>query len=341
MNVQTNHLKLLFIIAFLLLAPNLFSQADEASNYGFRHLQTNYDGDPVDILVWSKKGEEMKKKPLFLFIQGSLPVPLIIKYEEGNKKGIYHVFVFNPDIFSDDYHLAIIAKPYIPLIAEQKTLGPEFTYRDSTGHIPEKYVERNLPDYYVNRDIAVIKFLQSLSWVSDSQLVVAGHSEGSTIAARIAVEYPKVTRLIYSGGDPCGRILSIIESRRAYETDSNKLGEEGFRYWENIVKDSSDMDGTRGDTYKSTYEFSIPPMNYLEKLTIPVLISYGTKDAGCVCNDFFRTRMIQRNKKNFTFTAYIGVEHNYFPLKTNGETNYDVFNWDKVALNWRYWLRKQ
>jgi len=331
--------KNLILIIVLLFTISSYGQNERPEDYGFRHLQTVFKGDTIDILVKSKKGEEQKKKPLFLFCQGSLPIPLIIKYDENGKKGIYHVFVFDPDSLSNEYHLAIINKPYVPLIADQKALNPDLTYNDSTGKFPKKYIERNLLDYYVDRNIAVIKFLQNQSWISSNQLVVAGHSEGSTIAAKLAFNFPKVTQLIYSGGNPCGRILTMIEQQRAYESDTAKYGEEAFSGWKNIIDNPENIDASNGDAYKATYQFSIPPMNYLEKLKIPVLITYGTKDYSCPFNDYFRAEMIRQKRKNFAFKAYIGVEHNFFPLKANGETNFDIFNWDKVADDWRNWLK--
>ncbi len=332
-------MKNLILIIVLLFTISSYGQNERPEDYGFRHLQTVFKGDTIDILVKSKKGEEQKKKPLFLFCQGSLPIPLIIKYDENGKKGIYHVFVFDPDSLSNEYHLAIINKPYVPLIADQKALNPDLTYNDSTGKFPKKYIERNLLDYYVDRNIAVIKFLQNQSWISSNQLVVAGHSEGSTIAAKLAFNFPKVTQLIYSGGNPCGRILTMIEQQRAYESDTAKYGEEAFSGWKNIIDNPENIDASNGDAYKATYQFSIPPMNYLEKLKIPVLITYGTKDYSCPFNDYFRAEMIRQKRKNFAFKAYIGVEHNFFPLKANGETNFDIFNWDKVADDWRNWLK--
>jgi dienelactone hydrolase len=79
-------------------------------------------------------------------------------------------------------------------------------------------------------------------------------------------------------------------------------------------------------------------LNYLEKLKIPVLVTYGTKDWGLPYNDFLRVDLIRRHKNNFTFKAYIGTEHNFFPLKADGQPNYDIFNWDKVASDWLKWL---
>jgi hypothetical protein len=74
---------------------------------------------------------------------------------------------------------------------------------------------------------------------------------------------------------------------------------------------------------------------------MPVLVSYGTKDFSSPYNDYLRVEMMRQKKNNFTFKAYIGTEHNYFPLKPNGEINYDIFNWDKVANDWRQWLLQQ
>jgi dienelactone hydrolase len=318
-----------------------FGQIKQAEDFGFRHLQTVFKGDTVDILIKSQKGDELKKKPLFLFCQGSLPVPLIITYNDSAKQGIYHVFVFNTDSLCKDYHLVIIGKPYIPLIVDQTKLNNDFTYSDSSKKFPKKYIERNLLDYYVDRNISVIKFLQTKPWILSKRLVVAGHSEGSTIAAKMASVYPGITQLIYSGGNPLGRILSIVERQRSHETDSSKSAEQVFIQWKNIVNDRTNMDDGKGDTYKATYDFSIPPIQYLRQLKIPVFVCYGTKDESSSYNDYLRVETIQKNKNNFTFKAYIGTEHNYFPLKSNGDVDYDIFNWDKVAEDWRKWLSKK
>jgi len=129
---------LTFTVA-LLFTAFCYGQSKQLEDYGFRHLQTIYKGDTVEILIKSKKGEEQKKKPLFLFCQGSLPIPLIITYKDSSgKTGIYNVFVFNPDSLSNEYHLAIINKPCIPLMANQKSLNDDMTYSDSTGKFPKK-----------------------------------------------------------------------------------------------------------------------------------------------------------------------------------------------------------
>lgn len=324
-----------FIYLFFALSTfsRILSQEKSAEDFGFKHFSLIFQGDNVDILVQSRKGDELKSKPLILFCQGSLPQPLI-KYDE---QGLYNVFPFSSDSILLDYHIAIVSKPYIPLIANVKSLSENFSYRDSTGKFPRLYEERNMLDYYVQRNIAALRFLQKQTWVSKKKLIVAGHSEGSTIAAKMALLYPPITHLIYSGGNPLGRILTIITQRRASETDSTRYGEQEIHAWGAIIQ-ANNKNLSLSD--KTTLGFSHPPKDYLEKLHIPVLICYGTKDWSCPFNDYLRTDFLRRKKTNFTFQAFIGAEHNYFSVRQDGSVNYDVFNWDRVADQWLQWLKK-
>jgi dienelactone hydrolase len=327
-------------IYLLLLTTQVFSQKNKPEDFGFRHMQTKYRGETIDILIKSKIGEELKQKPIFLFCQGSLPQPLIKK--DGDKT--YSVFPFKTDSLEIDYHIVIISKPFIPLVVEAKSLGRNFVYEDpKTGKIPKEYSNRNLLDYYVERNLKVIDFLESLEFVDPSKLVLAGHSEGSTIAAKLAVRSKKVTHLIYASGCPLGRIMAMVSQSRATESnnENERYGESEFEYWEQVVNDRSNMDDTNGDTYKATFDFSIPPIQYLEKLTIPVLVCYGTKDWSAPYNDYLRVEMLRQKKNNFTYKAYIGLEHNFFPLTSTGQPNYEIFNWDNIANEWWKWTTQK
>ncbi|MDI1353308.1 MAG: acyl-CoA thioester hydrolase/BAAT C-terminal domain-containing protein, partial [bacterium] len=243
-------MKLLSSLFFSLSFIVAVGQIKTPEEFGYRHLVCKYKSDNIDILIKSKKGEENFKKPLFFFCQGSQPKPLII-YEDKNT---YGVFPFNPDSICEKYHLVIVSKPYIPLIVNAKSLGRDFNFVDSTGKPPKEYSDRNLLSYYSDRNIEVIKYLQKQNWVSTKRLVVAGHSEGSTVASKMALQFPKITHLIYASGNPLGRIMSILQQSRANETDSTKYGEEEIKWWESVVENKSSLDASQGDTDKATYE---------------------------------------------------------------------------------------
>src|SRR5690606_6032482 len=110
-------------------------------DYGYRHIKFKYLNDPVDVIVISKPGEEKVAKPLFLFCQGAQPQP-VVKYDE---MGLYRTLPFEETLFLDDYHIAIIAKPFVPVIANVKKLGDHYEYwKDAEAQLPPKgYIERN------------------------------------------------------------------------------------------------------------------------------------------------------------------------------------------------------
>lgn len=328
--------KIFFLVAVSLFPFVANGQDITPEALGYRYISINFDGDPVDILVKSKTGDEIKKKPILFFCQGSLPQPLI-KYYDGVA---YGVFPFDTDILTEDFHLVIVGKPYIPVSCNVDKLGKNRVYLDARGKYPAEYSERNLLSYYAARNAEVIKYLHGLEWVDGDMLVIAGHSEGSTVAAKTATISSYVTHLIYSGGNPAGRISTLVRQVRAVETEQNQSGESEFAYWEHVIENPMDMDDSQGDTNRAAYEFSCPaPVTYLEELRIPVLISYGTEDWGAPFVDNFRLDVIRTGKDNFSFLPYIGAEHNYFPVLENGLPDYEVFGWDNVAKDWKEWLK--
>lgn len=328
-------MRIKLLLGIVLFFHIVVAQTKTAADFGLQQLFFSYKGDPVEILIKSKKGEENVKKPLFFFCQGSLPQPLI-RY---NESGQYPTFHFKTDSLSQYYHLVIVSKPYIPVVADIKNLDQKnMTYIDSLGKVPKEYTDRNYLSYYTDRNIEVIKYLQTLPWVDSKKLVVGGHSEGSTIAAKIAADYDKVTHLIYSGGNPLGRIMSIITENRFRETVEQPEAENAIVYWQNVVNDKNNLSAEYGDTYRATYEFSEPSLHYLQHLKIPVLVVYGTKDWSAAANDYLRVEMIRQAKKNFSFIPVIGTEHNFFPVDEENRPNYQIKNWEKVVGEWEKWL---
>lgn len=324
------------IFGFAMLLPGFLFAQKTAQDFGYRHLQFKYDSDLVDVLIASKKGDEEKPKPLFLFCQGSLPVPLIV-YDDAGAAGL---FPFAEETLTEKFHLVIISKPGIPVTAHVNDLNPDFTYAGSSESFPEEYLQRNFLDYYVDRNTFILKSLQKNNWVNKHQVVVAGHSEGATIAAKLALKNKTVTHLIFASGNPMGRIMSMIERSRKFENDTTQLAESDFEYWDYLLTQQNKKDST--DYYAQTdYSFSLPPFDYLSQLKIPVLIAYGSVDYSAPFNDYFRVWCMHHRKTNFSFACYTGLEHNFFGVAENGQPDYNQFNWNKVAADWSSWLEKK
>lgn len=307
-------------------------------DFGYRHIKLKYLDDPVDIIVISKLGEEKVAKPIFLFCQGSLPQP-VVKYDET---GLYGTLPFDETPFLDEFHIVIIGKPFVPIISNVNKLGKNYMFlKDHENEIPPKgYIDRNYLDYYVFRNNAILKQLFKERWVKTNQLLVAGHSEGSTVAVKMASLNKKITQLIYSGGNPYGRMATILKQNRSSETDSLENGENIVAHWKKIVSNPTHIQYDGGDTFKATYSFSLPQRDNLMQLKIAVLITYGTADDSVAYNDLFQIEAIQQHKRNITFKSYVGLEHNYFPKNEQEEIIEEEYNWDKVAGDWLDWLGK-
>ena len=316
-------------ILFLFLTLTIFAQ-NKPEDFGYKHLIFQYKKLEVNVIVKPKKGEESIQKPLFFWWQGSMAQP-VLKYDE---RGLYGTFPFDENDFLTDYHLVVVGKPGIPIISDVNDLGKDYQYLINNDSVPKIYSDNNYLDYYVNRnDFIIIKLLKE-KWVSKSKLMLAGHSEGSTIAAKLARKNKRVTHLIYSSGNPYGRILNILQAGIYYDKNYDSID-----YWKKVVANKNNLEYNGGGTYKATYDFSQPSANQLKELKIPILITYGTKDWSAQYNDLFYVESIKVGMKNITFSPYIDLEHNFFPVNQNLEPNHEIYNWEKIGKDWLKWIK--
>ena len=321
---------------FLLLLGTLpgVAQPKTPADFGYRHLTMRYQHDTVDILVLSKKGEELTRKPVFLFVQGSLPTPLLKYNEHGN----FSVFPFETAEYLADYHLLIISKPGVPLVADVKTLTPRYEYVDPKTDLPPvSYCQRNYLDYYVARDAAVLRYLARQPWVETKNITAMGHSEGSNVVARLARQPGPLSKVVYLSGSPLGRMLTVIAGNRQ---DADSVGaENNFAYWREVVA-TPIQNNCLGDTHLlvSSLSSTQTPLDDFKHSRIPVFVGYGTRDRSALLEDYLRLEMIRAGKTNLTFRAYEGLEHNFMGF-TNGKVDEQKWNWDRVAHDFFAWVR--
>ena len=340
-NIYSTRLAMAFYLVFILLTLQAQTTEKTPGDFGCLYIPFEFEGDTVDILIRPNQKDYDKKKPLLLFVQGSLPQPLL----KFDKRGRFNTFPFDANIFVKDYHLAIIGKPGIPLIISMDELKPpHYTYKNKeTGAFPRKYCQNNHLDYYVNRNKAVLKFLAKKDWVDEKKIVVVGHSEGVQVSLKMAIDKAKMTHLVLLNAGLEGRIMSIITNERSNEktVEDYQQTEEFFSYWKNLVqhKGAYSDDCSKKDSDKATASFSFPYRKYLHKLKVPVFFGYGTKDESVLLMDNLRLQTITKGLTNFQFKSYFGWEHNFFSLKEDGSINYEDYNFDIVAADFFTWLK--
>jgi dienelactone hydrolase len=298
--------------------------------FGYRHLLVRIKADSVHLLILSAPGEAQVRKPLLLWVQGSLPVPLVL-YDH---RGAYPVFPFHPKKVLKNCHLAVISKPGVPLVANVEGKDPNQLFRTATP--PAYYRARNYLGYYVQRDEAVLRYLKRQPWVTSDQVLVAGHSEGSTIVAQLVAVPGLVSRGIYLSGSPLGRALTEV-ARNPFNPDTTAADvEQGYAKWARAVATPTQNEDTPGDSPLNTYSHGQSQLPALLGARVPLFIGYGTRDDAVVANDYLRIEAIRLHKTNLTFHAYVGREHNFFGFK-DGQVNFDDFYWDHVGADFLRW----
>jgi dienelactone hydrolase len=295
--------------------------------FGYRHQVVMFGRDSVDVLLLSQPGEEQLKKPLLLWVQGSLPTPLVLY----NHRGAYPVFPFHPKAVLKTCHLAVISKPGIPLTADVEGRDPNRVFRESPP--PAYYCARNYLDYFVRRDVAVLRYFKKQPWVDARHVVAAGHSQGSTVVAHLAATPGLLSHAVYLSGNPLGQLMSILAQNRQ-EGDSVAAAFT-FQRWQTAVAHPAVAD-CLGDDPRNTFGFGAAPLPVLLRAKVPVFVGYGTRDQGVNGDDFLRLECIRLHKTNFAFREYAGREHNFFGFK-NGQINYDDFYWDAVGEEFLRW----
>lgn len=326
------------LLLLLLLGLNctltVFAQTKTPADFDYQHLRMRYQDDTVHILVLSRKGDEKKRKPVFFFAQGSSPSPVVLYDEQGP----YRLFPIKMDSLLARCHLVVVGKPGLPLVGNLRKLGPGGSVADpKTGLLPAKYCQHNYLEYYVQRNQAVIRYLTRQPWVQAEDITAMGHSEGSTVVARMARQSNHLRRVIYLAGSPLGRMLTQISGARMANdsTDAERL----FQRWQEVVAAPGEID-CHGDSNQliSSLSNTQSPLDDLLHSKIPVFVGYGTRDRSALLNDYLRLEALRRHKTNFSFHAYSDVEHNFFGF-TNGQIDYKKGQWDGVARDFLLWMK--
>lgn len=320
---------------------NVLSQKPTPEDYGYTHIPFLFEGDTIDIIILSAETNNKKqKKPLLLFLQGSMPRPLFFYDESGNQ--YENTFPFQTTLYTKDYHIAIINKPGVPSVAKLEELAtPYYNYIDQeTGYFPRKYCQNNHLDYYVNRNKAVIDFLTTKDWIDANKIVLVGHSEGVDIGFKMAIGKVKMSHLVLLNGDLTGRIMSEVALRRKMNPNDSLATEQVFDHWKELTQMTTYSDDcSKGDSQKATASFSYPFMQYIAEVDIPIYVGYGTKDRGVLLMDYLRYEAIRLRKDNYHFKAYHGLEHNFAPVQADDTPDYDNMQFDRVATDFFAWLK--
>ena len=287
-------------------------------------------------------------KPVLIFCQGSLPIPLIIELSNGQKI-IAPLNNFDYKKISKDYHLVVISPPKIPVIAGLKNLNKQYCYVPDTAK-QNTYSESYLSSYYLENYTArakkVIAYLYKQKWVDKKRIYILGHSQGSKVAIEASINNKKVSKVGYLSGNPMGRIDQLTREQRELcksgkisIEESQKEIQRIYKMWENISSNPNSNSTEYGDPNRAWTSFSKPMLDKMLELKQPLFVGYGTADITAAFCDLLPIYFMGSGKKNLTHKPYLGLEHNFFEVDVEGRTDYNKSHWQDVLDDFISWAK--
>lgn len=331
--------KLILLLLTVINLPVIAQQVVPGTSYTQFSLKSK--NDTIDFVV--AETDLTAKKPVFLFAQGSMPIPLFVNFPG---QGVYPLPLGNFDLntLNKHYHVVVISMPKIPVVVNKNQVNTNYCYMaDSTNpnSIPDEYLKADYLDNYIARATKVLDFLSKQKWVDNSRLVAAGHSQGSRIVAELTARNPKITRAGLFGFSALGRVhervwLNYKEAMKGNISweKLDSLQQEQYDFQKSIYADKGEDIGLI--PWKS---FTGIGFERLSQIKTPLYIAYGTEDKCAFLNELIPLYFIQAGKTNYEIKRYPNLEHNYFPI-VDGNPDYQNGKWAEVMNAFVEWSLK-
>lgn len=331
----------------LLLSSSLRSLGQEVINNQYSVFRILAGKDTTTFIVVGNQNELKKRKPLLIFRQGSMPIPLFGRYKRGISAII---FPFKARDYMNDYHIVAIAKPGVALMADSATMARTVETRDPKFS-PQQYLDHNYLDFYVDQTNQVINYLIKQPFVDKAKVAICGGSEGYPIAIKVAATNRNVTHLIGFSGLLEGRWQAQLRETRERsnageysQQQAQEAIESMYAYWREVMKNPTSTTSAGGDTNYATYSFSTSKnLEHLLSLSIPIYICYGTADLTASLNDLLPIEFATKGKTNLTLKPYLDYDHTFFQLVRDdkGKVVDKVYKGDEVAQDYMNWLKNR
>ncbi|WP_130734222.1 hypothetical protein [Flavobacterium sp. J27] len=322
---------------FFLFIFKTFAQTDELKEIGFEKIELKSKSDTIVFIKSINK--ENKPKPVILFLQGSLPLPIVFKDEDG----IFVSLPFKTTDYLSEYNLILISRKGIPFIGEfqEHSRG----YKDKNGNVPIEYIKNDNLTYRTNQASEVVNFLYTQKWVDKKAIYIIGHSEGYRVAANVANKNKKIAKLVCLSADPFNRAAEEVLKIRieSFEKNTDSISQHtieslttDYLNIKNIAEYKSDFELYNWASYDEKLIYEI-----FKDVKIPILVAYGTNDLAAVHNDLLP--FILKGKKDFFVKVYPDYDHNFFKNEYDKEGKFleKSYNWDIVFSDIVNWLQKK
>jgi esterase/lipase len=313
------------VLLVILIPTILFGQTPQKQ--GLLEFSLTDSGDTVRFYVYNPNN--VVKNKIFLYIQGSGDLPMVNGDDE--EACCYNNYPKNlMKAFPDDYAFVYIQKVGLPYYSRTlKDYKPDGTF-----------VRRN--NVIDRADVAdkVINYILKKVYPSAKIVAVLGHSEGSDVAAKLAVINKRITHLCFASGNGASQtfnnILLIRRKMLQKEISAMEAQTRIDALLEGLDKVYENPNSTElyynGDTYKWNYAINQPPIDNLLQLKIPIYLAIGSNDekVPVEASDFIKAEFVRHRKKNLTSKVYLNSNHSFVEILEDGKK---IDHWSELFMD--------
>lgn len=283
-------------------------------------------------------------KPTAIYFNGSLPVPLILEWNNGSL-GMIPFSYFNFSKFLNGFNLILVSKPYVPVYAKETNLVnseyvPDINQPDL---VDSNYMKSNNLHYLGKRGDFLVNWLVKNNVINSKRILTIGHSQGGLEAARVASLNNYVTDVVMLASSPYGRTqqvandfyLKYLQGEIDFET-YQKYQNEMYEY---IREAKAQKENLKTEVISKETILSFEAHSFKDMMLTKANILYvsGTKDIAGLYADQVVIDAILNGKTNIQAKLYEDAEHSFFKIESTGEVNYEIDYWAEVfddILKW-------
>lgn len=304
------------VLTLVLALLCLRAAGQQLNQQGLREYYLLDKHDTVRFYLYNPSAERPRR--LFLYLQGSGARPMISRTDSVECCFNNYPRQLMKEL-SKDYAVLYIQKVGVPYYANTDHYRPGATYAARNTVLDRAAVADKVLRYVLRR-----------VYRHPEVVAVLGHSEGSDVAARLAVLNPRVTHLCFASGNGGPQIFNdlLFARRRLHQGQATSSATT-----EAVQRQLAGLDSVyrapasvtkrfNGDTYRWHHAINQPPIDNLRRLRIPILLTIGSLDekVPVEASDYIAAEFVRFRKANLTYNVYDGCDHSYVEHRPDGTT---------------------
>ncbi len=247
----------------------------------------------------AREAEDDRPLPLIAFILGSGAHSNFIE-RKGQVLDAHRIL---REEVNGRAHVLAVEKPGVQYLSQPTQNGT------AIGASPEFLVEHTA-DRWTEAVNSAIEAARKLPSVDERKILVAGHSEGSRVAAMVAGANPAVTHLAGLSGFATSRLRCLMIGGDGY---SDEKAMRAALLWRKMLAAPESLELFSGHTYR--YWMSISRRTILENLLdseADLYLAQGTRDEGCAIDGFelLHAQLIERGRHPVAMLVQ-GADHGF------------------------------